>query len=315
MKSLVESLVERSLRGPLREPAPTRSADAMEQGNAGPAGSSTLPPGLIRPRHRSRHEPRPGSTRPEVEMIEDLIGGWPLRAPDAQDQAAPSLQQDREAKAAPASRGVPSLSRMRSAGRAISPSARRLESGPQPRPPAEAEAPPAAPPISASVPPASPRHDRQVLPVQPRSAVHTPPATPRPDHHFDPVTSAGSSTTATELVDDATAPRPRGAPRPPAIIPIATPRAEPVMTAQLLPPGALERGAALRPMRDPARGADAPLRPATRQQPPPAPRVEITIGRVEVRAVYAPPPPVERKTSAKPMTSLDDYLKQRDKAG
>ena len=75
-----------------------------------------------------------------------------------------------------------------------------------------------------------------------------------------------------------------------------------------------ERGGALRPRHDASRGADAGARPAVMERPS-APRVEITIGRVEVRAVYAPPPPAERKTAARPMISLDDYLKQRDKAG
>jgi hypothetical protein len=75
-----------------------------------------------------------------------------------------------------------------------------------------------------------------------------------------------------------------------------------------------EHGGALRPRRDASRSADANARPAAMERPS-APRVEITIGRVEVRAVYAPPPPAERKTAARPMISLDDYLKQRDKAG
>ena len=74
-----------------------------------------------------------------------------------------------------------------------------------------------------------------------------------------------------------------------------------------------EHGGTLRPRRDAARSADASARPAAMERPS-APRVEITIGRVEVRAVYAPPP-AERKTAARPLTSLDDYLKQRDKAG
>jgi len=74
-----------------------------------------------------------------------------------------------------------------------------------------------------------------------------------------------------------------------------------------------EHGGTLRPRRDASRSADANARPAAMERPS-APRVEITIGRVEVRAVYAPPP-AERKTAARPLTSLDDYLKQRDKAG
>lgn len=79
------------------------------------------------------------------------------------------------------------------------------------------------------------------------------------------------------------------------------------------PPAAPERGGLLRPSRNVTRSVDVAAPPAAIERPS-APRVEITIGRVEVRAVYAPPP-VERKVPAQPMTSLEDYLKQRDKAG
>lgn len=48
--------------------------------------------------------------------------------------------------------------------------------------------------------------------------------------------------------------------------------------------------------------------------PPPAPTVQVTIGRVEVRAVTPPPQvqprPAERRASAR--LSLDDYLRQRN---
>jgi hypothetical protein len=41
--------------------------------------------------------------------------------------------------------------------------------------------------------------------------------------------------------------------------------------------------------------------------------VQVSIGRVDVRAVFAPPPasPPPQPRSA-PVMSLDDYLKQRD---
>jgi len=52
-------------------------------------------------------------------------------------------------------------------------------------------------------------------------------------------------------------------------------------------------------------------RPAADQ--PSIPRVQVNIGRVEVRAVYAPPPSAARRPSTAPTMSLDDYLKQREK--
>jgi hypothetical protein len=51
-------------------------------------------------------------------------------------------------------------------------------------------------------------------------------------------------------------------------------------------------------------------RPAADQ--PSIPRVQVNIGRVEVRAVYAPAPAARRPSTA-PTMSLDDYLKQREK--
>jgi hypothetical protein len=41
------------------------------------------------------------------------------------------------------------------------------------------------------------------------------------------------------------------------------------------------------------------------------PSVQVNIGRVEVRATFAPPSAVRRPRPA-PALSLDDYLKQRE---
>jgi hypothetical protein len=77
------------------------------------------------------------------------------------------------------------------------------------------------------------------------------------------------------------------------------------------------------------RGADHPYREASEGRTPPAPRVEVRIGRVEVR--LAPPdapsaavsrgaPPASRRGAEPgrkggPAMSLDEYLKRRDGAG
>lgn len=59
------------------------------------------------------------------------------------------------------------------------------------------------------------------------------------------------------------------------------------------------------------------LQPARRSavEQPPAPRVQVSIGRVEVRAVFAPPPAAPPRPRPAPAMSLDDYLKQRDGGG
>jgi hypothetical protein len=41
--------------------------------------------------------------------------------------------------------------------------------------------------------------------------------------------------------------------------------------------------------------------------------VQVTIGRIEIRAVSAPPPPQPRPAPRAPPLSLDEYLANRDK--
>ena len=61
-------------------------------------------------------------------------------------------------------------------------------------------------------------------------------------------------------------------------------------------------------------GAHPPLRPRDTgmEKAPASPRIEVTIGRIEIRATTIPAPP--RKASRPPSMSLDDYLAKRDSA-
>src|SRR5262249_10577065 len=43
----------------------------------------------------------------------------------------------------------------------------------------------------------------------------------------------------------------------------------------------------------------------------PRPIIRVTIGRIDVRAVNAPPPPVRRETPPTPKLSLEEYLRSR----
>jgi len=45
---------------------------------------------------------------------------------------------------------------------------------------------------------------------------------------------------------------------------------------------------------------------------PPAPAIQVTIGRIEVRAIMPPVTPPQRSHTPGPTLSLDDYLKQRN---
>jgi len=91
------------------------------------------------------------------------------------------------------------------------------------------------------------------------------------------------------------------------------------------PPRAADTGALARPAAPPraplapvaasarraARSPDAPARPAPAALPP----IEVTIGRVEIRAVAPAPAPARPARAAGPRLSLDDYLRQRDGGG
>ena len=59
--------------------------------------------------------------------------------------------------------------------------------------------------------------------------------------------------------------------------------------------------------------ASAP--PEAPARPEPAPTIQVTIGRIEVRATPPPAPPPQRQRSASPVMSLDEYLRQRARGG
>ena len=69
--------------------------------------------------------------------------------------------------------------------------------------------------------------------------------------------------------------------------------------------------ACAQPTVEPAAPVPAVLPKAMRK---PAPTIQVTIGRIEVRAITLPAPPAPRFKPARPgpALSLDDYLKQRN---
>jgi hypothetical protein len=315
MKPLLTSLVERSVRNAVRgEPLPPRSADAPDERGPGSAGLSTSPRGVVRPRLRSRHEPRPDSGRFDIATIEDVIDRSPSRASDAFEPEMPQSQPDAKARPGDDVRQVP-VHRGRSPRRDIAVPGRGIERRPEPRADADALPQAEAAPISDHARMEPPR-PHAGLPRVRRPAVPerlAPPQGIREDSTGH-TASEPASIAAQPIAGDIRPSGPIGLPRPARpVTATSRPRTEPMTETHATPQSAPERGGALRPRHGASRGADASARPAAMERPS-APRVEITIGRVEVRAVYAPPP-AERQTAARPMTSLDDYLKQRDKAG
>lgn len=93
-------------------------------------------------------------------------------------------------------------------------------------------------------------------------------------------------------------------------MPAPTPRATPPPAAPLVP--------ALRRAQEDAAPAVAPRREstsATQPEVPEAPSIRVTIGRIDVRAVLPPAPPVPPAPRPRPQSaakmSLDDYLRAR----
>lgn len=111
----------------------------------------------------------------------------------------------------------------------------------------------------------------------------------------------------------------------PSIEPVPAPPSPPSSIKPVLAPPsppsvepAMPQSGDIAPARQRSRLREAPPPSALARRRPPAdqpavPSVQVSIGRVEVRAVYAPPPSAARRPSPAPTMSLDDYLKQREK--
>ena len=90
----------------------------------------------------------------------------------------------------------------------------------------------------------------------------------------------------------------------------APPSAAPLAEFAALRPGEIAPARPREPLRETARRSD-PSGPRPPTDRPVVPSVQVSIGRVEVRAMFAPPSVVRRPPPA-PALSLDDYLKQRE---
>ena len=73
-----------------------------------------------------------------------------------------------------------------------------------------------------------------------------------------------------------------------------------------------ESSGTIEPRHVPRRERQAAARDAKRERAEAAPTINVTIGRVEVRATQGPPPAPRRAETAAPRMSLDDYLRRRN---
>lgn len=250
---------------------------------------------------------------------------WPAPASDPQQPVAESPPGD-EGGPAPAT-GVASerLAGLNRPSEGVVPAFDR-----PPLPPVRVHSPRSAPLLpdreeSATDPRAAPAARQEVPPERPRREQrdegHEPPRRTIPPPAVPPAPSTTAVVVPLRRDAPAAPPDVDQAPRPPdqpARAPVAVTAASPPAAS---PPAARPEEA--HPGQQPIEPAAVPspivggFRPtAPPATPTPAPRppsVQVTIGRVEVRAVFAPPPPPVPPPAPAPIMSLDDYLSQRDR--
>jgi hypothetical protein len=310
MTSLLGYLVERSVRG--QPQAATAAAPGAGAESQGSEQSFDLSRGAIRPRIRSRHERRPEFNPPDsggltpMEETRERLQTRATAEHQAEKAASGPITADPDLQDGLQRRGDEQHHASRIA--VISSRHAVAEDAPARRPRSET---PDLAERATTVDAQQSRSDRgdgnvRDTPVA-RARDWTPPAS-TVSEPAEPVQPAAKPIKATPAAPrrepDPQEDRSTGA--------VARPRRQ--QTEER--PSAAAKSATSkesRPARQPLQSPQIlALQPAFER--PAAPRIEVNIGRVEVRAVYAPPPPSRRAPSS-PSMSLDDYLKQRGEAG
>jgi hypothetical protein len=308
MNSLLEYLVERSVRnGALSAPTGDRT------GSSGPALPATeglllSGPGTVRP--RSRYERRVGLDPSDAATFlneEDELR-FPRSAPSDRETSAGLSEQEKHL----ADREPPQEEPPRAPGR-MAPSREPAEPVVEPRTRRAART--AAPPrddVDIAPPRRPAMHDREALPAaeRPAAPVHDRTAPPPPSRLAAPVepTEIRARREWSSIATAASQQPPTGrAAGPDAAQPVVRPRAQ--ATTQIDERATISAASPLR--ESPRSMTRSPPRAAAGASQ--TPRVQVSIGRVEVRAIFTPPPDTATPRSRPgPPMSLDDYLKRRD---
>jgi hypothetical protein len=313
MTSLLGYLVERSIGAGHQVAAADAPGLRDSQANTQePSRSSNLQRGVIRPRRRSRHEGRPdlALSDPDARMAAEETRDWlqshgAEKSKPEEQKEAPAAYRDLQGASATltikpkdASRSIDTAGRRAIAGhRDIQlpgpetqipvDGAGPMEQAPSP-PGHKARAVRRVPPVAreerqAALPSAVPeRAERMQAPAQPRKAEPAPLS-----HAPAPLRSEQASPVLRPRLREIENRVPRE----------RITRAEEARASGVLP------------------GVSPTVAPhPTSERTSASPHIEVNIGRVEVRAVFAPPSP-QRKPRSSPSVSLDDYLKQRDGTG
>jgi hypothetical protein len=314
MTPLLEYLVERSIRGrPEAAAAAPRAGDiARTEAQEQPA-SPDLRRGAIRPRVRSRHEDWPDfaatdrDTRMAAEEIQQWLRPRGAEKPQAEErEEAPAADREVESGSAPltktpkdTSRTVAATSRWAIVGRRDA-----QQPGPERQDPVDG---------AGLFDPAPSQPDRN-----PGAAALSMPPVVREERQAPPPSVPSENPKRAQA-----APQPREAesaplahaqdpPRSGQVSPTLRPRRREI-ESPASPGEKIARAEEPRAPRGPS-GASPIVSPPPALERSNATRIEVNIGRVEVRAVYAPPQQA-RKPPSLPSISLDDYLKQRDRTG
>jgi hypothetical protein len=152
-----------------------------------------------------------------------------------------------------------------------------------------------APPVTGSPDPGNPPQPAVIRTVLQRVVQQqaSPPAEPSPATDIATRQAGGPQVAPAPVTVRAMAGTPTVAADPPAMVPARLPRAT---------------GGEVRPAPEASRPAGAGEPPQAQQ---PQPVIQVTIGRIEVRATPVSAALSRKATPAAPMTSLEDYLRQR----
>ncbi len=288
---------------------------------------SLAPEAQIAPRPVARFEPAGPALPPDspAELEEQHV---------FQTAARPRQEAPARASTAPESRADAPAGDAAAAQPAGLPAVARVPAPPEPRPPAERQAPreavslvaeavAVARPAQGSVPPPStaaapPAALLQTVDLPPRAAR---PADARPvsarEHrphdsglaHVQPAARAQAQPTQEWPAPPLAGQR---APAVPAVAPRPPEAARPAQHPDAARPEPLRPAPLIQPEIAPARPRDAA--PRQEAEPGPAPVIQVTIGRIEVRAAPAPTRP-ERPRAAPAAMTLDEYLRKRSNGG
>jgi hypothetical protein len=286
-------LVARSVIGRIDDRPQAQAARERDTGRPAEGGEPPTP-GVIRPRLPTVYEPDDGS--PDG-AARELAHPWRPRGhdgPSAEPRGREGAPPPDAGSPAPPARSVPPVA------------ARAIPTAPDERARLVSEL------RAAALPPVRPGQGPTDRAAVVASAAGAPVARTSPSPLAPPNRSDAGAHRPTG--SPAQGEPPAGASRPPQSRAVVVPReARPAGDGDGAARRPTGRGPAVEPRASRVHEPSRPERGASRTGPNAAPRVQITIGRIEVRATAAPAPAAAPRARPRPAMTLDDYLRGRDR--